>query len=121
MGPVGNAQRSEKFDRAAPRPTLVPMRTTIQLADESRETLLTIAQERGEKGVSRVVEEAVTFYLAERNKPVPQPTPTPALLQGRFARLGAELDREIGGKTSLFGMIRALVRGGLRFMPLSRV
>jgi hypothetical protein len=97
------------------------MRTTIQLADESRETLLSIAQERGEKGVSRVVEEAVTFYLAERNKPVPQAPPTPVLREGRFARLGADLDREINGKTSLLGMIRALVRGGLRFMPLPRV
>jgi hypothetical protein len=96
------------------------MRTTIQLADESRETLLSIAQERGEKGVSRVVEEAVSFYLAERNKPVVQPTQTPALLQGRFARIGAELDREIGSKTSLVSMIRALVRGGLRLIPVPR-
>jgi hypothetical protein len=97
------------------------MRTTIQLADECRESLLSIAQERGEKGVSRVVEEAVNFYLAERNKPVVQPpSPPPALLQGRFARIGAELDAEIGSKASLLSMIRALVRGGLRLIPMPR-
>jgi hypothetical protein len=96
------------------------MRTTIQLPDESRETLLAIAQERGEKGVSRVVEEAVAFYLNERSKPPVAPLVETTGEPGRFERLGAELDREIGGKTSLLRMMRALLRGSLRFMPVPR-
>jgi hypothetical protein len=97
------------------------MRTTIQLADESRETLLSIAQARGERGVSRVVEEAVSFYLAERDRPaLPVVVEAKASPAGPFQRLGEKLDREVGPQPSLLAMVRALVRGGLRLLPLSR-
>jgi hypothetical protein len=92
------------------------MRTTIQLADQSRETLLSIAQARGEKTVSKVVEEAVAFYLNERNKPIEPPSPTP----GRWQRLGADLDQQIGEESGVLNLLRALVRGGLRRLPILR-
>jgi hypothetical protein len=39
------------------------MRTTVELADEQRARLLALAAERGEKGFSRIVQEAVERYL----------------------------------------------------------
>lgn len=39
------------------------MRTTIELKDESRAKLLEIAARRGEKGFSRLIDEAVEQYL----------------------------------------------------------
>ena len=44
---------------------LRPMRTTIELRDEHRARLLELAARRGEKGFSRLIEEAVEKYLAE--------------------------------------------------------
>ncbi|HQT95417.1 MAG: hypothetical protein B7Z68_09575 [Acidobacteria bacterium 21-70-11] len=41
------------------------MRTTIELRDELRAKLLDMAGRRGEKGFSRLVEEAVDRYIAE--------------------------------------------------------
>jgi predicted transcriptional regulator len=41
-----------------------PMRTTIELKDESRARLLAIAARRGEKGFSALIDEAVAMYLA---------------------------------------------------------
>jgi hypothetical protein len=100
------------------------MRTTIRLADDNRETLLSLAQARGEKSVSRIVEEAVSFYLAERNKPAPVvvplvPEPTPPA-PGPWQRLGAELDRTTGSNPGFISLLRALVRGGLGRMGLLR-
>ncbi len=40
------------------------MRTTIELRDDLRAKLLEVAGRRGEKGFSRLVEEAVDLYLA---------------------------------------------------------
>lgn len=40
------------------------MRTTIELTDAQRGKLLELAAERGEKGFSRLVQEAVDQYLA---------------------------------------------------------
>ena len=97
------------------------MRTTIRLADESRDTLLSIAQERGDKGVSRVVEEAVSFYLSERNKPVrTEPPPAAAPIPGRWQRFGADLDQRLGAETGVAALLRTLVRDGLRRLPISR-
>jgi len=42
------------------------MRTTIELSDEQRAELLRIAGERGEKGFSRIVQEAIEEYLRGR-------------------------------------------------------
>jgi len=39
------------------------MRTTIELKDELRSRLLTIAARRGEKGFSSIVNEAIQAYL----------------------------------------------------------
>jgi hypothetical protein len=100
------------------------MRTTIQLADENKATLLSLAQARGEKSVSRVVEEAVAFYLAERNKPAPVVVPLvveqPPAAPGPWQRLGAELDRTTGSDPGFISLLRALVRGGLGRLGLMR-
>jgi len=42
------------------------MRTTIELSDQHRAKLLERAAERGEKGFSRIVQEAVERYLLEQ-------------------------------------------------------
>jgi hypothetical protein len=41
------------------------MRTTIELRDDQRARLLEIAARRGEKGFSRLVQEAVDHFLEE--------------------------------------------------------
>ena len=41
------------------------MRTTIEITDEQRGQLLELAAKRGEKGFSRLVQEALDRYLAE--------------------------------------------------------
>ena len=41
------------------------MRTTVELTDEQRGRLLELAARRGEKGFSRIVQEALDRYLAE--------------------------------------------------------
>lgn len=41
------------------------MRTTVEIADEQRARLLELAARRGEKGFSRLVQEALDLYLAE--------------------------------------------------------
>src|SRR5207248_1228021 len=44
---------------------VVAMRTTIEISDAQRARLLEIAGRRGEKGFSRLVQEALDRYLAE--------------------------------------------------------
>ncbi len=41
------------------------MRTTIEIPDAQRAKLLEVAARRGEKGFSRLVQEALTLYLDE--------------------------------------------------------
>ncbi len=45
---------------------LLCMRTTIELTDQQRAKLLKLAAERGEKGFSRLIQEAVDRYLDDR-------------------------------------------------------
>jgi hypothetical protein len=45
------------------------MRTRIEIDDGQREKLLALAAERGERGCGRVVQEAVTFYLEQKDRP----------------------------------------------------
>lgn len=45
--------------------SMKPMRTTIEIPDELRAKLLELAARRGEKGYSRLVEEAIARFLAE--------------------------------------------------------
>jgi hypothetical protein len=104
------------------------MRTTIQLPDENRDILLSLARERGEKNVSRVVQEAVAFYLQERARPAPAPLAPlpppppapPAPPAGRWQRVGEELDRTASANPGLLGMLRALVRSGIGRIKLLR-
>ena len=44
------------------------MRTTIEIPDEQRARLLEIAGASGEKGYSRLVQEAIELLLRERRK-----------------------------------------------------
>jgi len=46
------------------------MRTRIEIADEQREKLLRMAAERGERTCARLVQEAVTLYLDQRERPL---------------------------------------------------
>lgn len=41
------------------------MRTTVEITDEQRAKLLELAAERGEKGFSTLVQEAIDHYLHE--------------------------------------------------------
>jgi hypothetical protein len=41
----------------------------MKLAAETRQALQALAKERGLSGPSQIVDEAVRFYMAERNKP----------------------------------------------------
>ena len=41
------------------------MRTTVELSDEHRAKLLALAAERGTRGFSELVREAIEHYLAE--------------------------------------------------------
>ena len=45
------------------------MRTRIEIADEQREKLLRMAAERGERTCARLVQEAVTLYLDQKERP----------------------------------------------------
>ena len=44
------------------------MRTTIEIKDEHRAKLLEIAARRGEKGFSKIVEEALDRYIQSENE-----------------------------------------------------
>lgn len=44
------------------------MRTTIELPDETRSKLLELAARRGEKGFSRIVQEALDQYFEKREE-----------------------------------------------------
>jgi hypothetical protein len=65
------------------------MRTRIPLEIDHRDELLALAASRGEKNVSRIVGEAVVFFLEEMKKPPPALPPMP----GRWERVGARVDR----------------------------
>ncbi|GMR22980.1 MAG: hypothetical protein BMS9Abin37_1366 [Acidobacteriota bacterium] len=44
---------------------IITMRTTIEIPDEQRAKLLELAARRGEKGFSKLVQEALELYLDE--------------------------------------------------------
>ena len=44
------------------------MRTTIEISDKNRSILLSLAAQRGLRGYSRVIEEALEFYIEHRLK-----------------------------------------------------
>jgi hypothetical protein len=81
------------------------MRTRFSLANNHREELLALVASRGEKSVSKVVEEALVFYLGERNKPAVVPTPiAPPEMPGRWQRMGALVDRTWREGALMLGM-----------------
>src|SRR5262245_22184398 len=88
------------------------MKTTIRIADDHGDRLRELAAARGDKGVSRIVEEAVAFYLAEKNRPVPipAPPPPPAPPPGRWQTVGALIDRSWRERSALTAMAMRLVR-----------
>lgn len=49
------------------------MKTTITLAEGQREKLQELAAARGQRGCSKIVQEAVTRYLDELTRPRPEP------------------------------------------------
>jgi hypothetical protein len=67
------------------------MRTTIRFAEDTWQALQGLAQERGLKGPSQIVDEAVRFYLAERNKPAVVAEPAVAV-RGHWQRPAAEVE-----------------------------
>jgi hypothetical protein len=63
------------------------MRTTIEIRDEQRAHLLEIAGARGEKGYSRLVQEAIDLFLKERRR-------RDGMVQVALAQRGALQDDE---------------------------
>ena len=52
----------------------------MKLADDTRQALQALAKERGLSGPSLIVDEAVRFYMAERNKPAVPVEPVHAVM-----------------------------------------
>ena len=48
------------------------MRTTIEISDKSRTILLSLAAQRGLRGYSRILEEALDYYIEHRLKNAPE-------------------------------------------------
>ena len=63
------------------------MRTTIEIPDEQRARLLEIAGARGEKGYSRLVQEAIELFLKERRR-------KESMVKAALAQRGALRDDE---------------------------
>lgn len=79
-----------------------PMRTTIELSDVQRAELLRLAAERGEKGFSRLIQEAVDRYLEEQGSRSDR-TEAALRLEGTLDNAGAEaLERSVREARSLW-------------------
>lgn len=64
------------------------MRTTIEIPDEQRARLLEIAARRGEKGFSKLVQEALELYLRDHEQR--DAVETAQRLQGRLSKEEAD-------------------------------
>ncbi len=69
------------------------MRTTVEIPDKQRARLLELAAERGEKGFSNLVQEALELYLRENQVRRERVTAARATL-GTFSEEEAESLRE---------------------------
>jgi len=71
------------------------MRTTVELTDRQRAQLLELAARRGEKGFSRLVQEAVDLYLeSEEEREGAARTRAAVAVLGTLDDAGAEAMRE---------------------------
>jgi DNA-binding MarR family transcriptional regulator len=71
------------------------MRTTIELTDRQRAKLLEIAAQRGEKGFSHLVQEAVDRYLNEEVVRRERVDAARSVLGGLTDREAAELEASV--------------------------
>ncbi|NLD37608.1 MAG: hypothetical protein GX654_12145 [Desulfatiglans sp.] len=46
------------------------MRTTIEISDNHRSALLSIAAQKGHRGYSKIIEDAIEHYIADQTKTV---------------------------------------------------
>ncbi len=69
------------------------MRTTVEIPDKQRARLLELAAQRGEKGFSRLVQEALKLYLRE-NQARRQRVAAARATLGSFSQQEAESLRE---------------------------
>jgi hypothetical protein len=71
------------------------MRTTIEMTDDARARLLEIAGARGEKGFSRIVQEAIEFYLEHHGSRRARQRAALALEGSVAAKDGAALEETV--------------------------
>jgi len=76
------------------------MRTTIELRDDQRARLLAIAARRGEKGFSRLVQDAVDRYLEEEDR-------RGSLVDDALTVMGTLADQEAEHARKVVGDLRA--------------
>lgn len=76
------------------------MRTTIELPDPLRARLLALAAQRGEKGFSHLVQEAVVRYLAEVDS-------QPGLIDSAVAAVGTLAPEEADEMENAVRALRA--------------
>ena len=79
------------------------MRTTIELSDEQRGKLLALAAERGAKGFSELVREAVDLYLVENQARAER-------VKAALAALGSLTDEEAGSLEDATSRLRGTWR-----------
>jgi hypothetical protein len=98
------------------------MRTRIEIDDEQREKLLALAAERGERTCARVVQEAVSFYLEQRERPPValqlEPQPAPVQLESLRAETREQRVRLVIGwlreEAENFVVVARALRGRVR-------
>lgn len=93
------------------------MRTTIRIPDEHRDTLLRLAAERGDRGCTKIVQDALAHYLTYKERgPEPlvhQPLPAESLPETRAQRLWTVIGwvwEEAAGFAGVARTLRARLR-----------
>ena len=71
------------------------MRTTVEISNDRRAKLLELAARRGEKGFSRIIEEAIDAYFEQLSEEAAEERKRKALaVLGTLSEEGAEAMRE---------------------------